>query len=309
MEKANQHIPAAEKAKQLLNGQKEALEPYLPSKQLPQIMTKSGSAFLKKYICSKANEKDLTEIQIQLLARKYAFQDILNGKVHILPYWDKDLNTYRYQVVASIHEMMAKADATGLLDGVLDESDATEEKSPTWAQTTVWKKGCTHPFVTKVWYREYARKTREGKLFSMWAEKGDVMLKKCSRATALRLAFAAVLMDHILAEELGIEEPAPVVIQEYDVSQEQQEEVFVNGEQIEEESLESVEQKVKPENGDAKRKVAFLREAESLINEISLAKGEQFSTDKIGSLGYENIDQVPINDFARVIKELKSLIA
>ena len=56
-----------------------------------------------------------------------------------------------------------------------------------WAK--VFIKGMSTPYYSAVDWREYAQKTKEGKLTSMWASKPTTMIRKVALSQALREAF------------------------------------------------------------------------------------------------------------------------
>mgnify|MGYP002737664051 CR=1 FL=1 len=162
---------------------------------VPQINTPDAEKFIKTYICQKAQTQDLKEIQMQLVANGYNLMDVISKRVHVVPFMSA--GTVKYTIVVSIHEMIAKADATGTLDGIEVTSDGGDKQHPTWAQTTVWKKGCSHPFTKKVFWSEYFRPN-----IAMWVNKPTTMLEKTSTAHALRLAGYTNLFEESEIEEI-----------------------------------------------------------------------------------------------------------
>lgn len=243
---------------------------------VPAINTPEAERFIKLYICDKAQPKDLKEIQMQLFVNGYTLADVIAKKVHILPFYEGGQT--KYCVVVSIHEMIAKADATGTLDGIEVTSDGSNGEKPTWAQTTVWKKGCSHPFTKKVFFAEYNRPK-----FRMWMEKPITMLEKTSTAHALRLAGFTSLLEESEVEVVEDTRPS---------------EEALNGL----EAVSAPNDTTKPHNPE--EKVAFLKRCESAF---SWMKKHKVSPDQymkvFGDLGYEKPEQVSNIEHMNTITE------
>lgn len=157
---------------------------------VPALSTREAEAFVKKYVCEKANADNIKEIIIQLAAFGYDLNDVVKKKVHVVPFGAK------YGIVISIHEMLARADKTGELDGIETTSDGGNGKKPTEATATVYRKTCSRPFVKRVFWSEYAAQN------SMWNNKPNTMLEKVALAQTLRLAFPLNLEGLYATEEI-----------------------------------------------------------------------------------------------------------
>jgi phage recombination protein Bet len=77
-------------------------------------------------------------------------------------------------------------------------------KPPAAAKTTVYRKGCQHPFTGVARYGAY----QQGN--SMWSKMPDTMIAKVSEALALRKAFPAELSGLYSSEEMQQSDDAPM---------------------------------------------------------------------------------------------------
>lgn len=73
----------------------------------------------------------------------------------------------------------------------------------------VYLKDKQYPTKAIVSFEEYAQKTKEGKLNSMWSSKGATMIRKVAQSQALREAFPKELRGLYQQEEMGIEHKLP----------------------------------------------------------------------------------------------------
>ena len=73
----------------------------------------------------------------------------------------------------------------------------------------VYLKDKQYPTKAIVSFDEYAQKTKEGKLNSMWATKGATMIRKVAQSQALREAFPKELRGLYQQEEMGVEHKLP----------------------------------------------------------------------------------------------------
>lgn len=73
----------------------------------------------------------------------------------------------------------------------------------------VYLKDKQYPTKAIVSFEEYAQKTKEGKLNSMWATKGATMIRKVAQSQALREAFPKELRGLYQQEEMGVEHKLP----------------------------------------------------------------------------------------------------
>lgn len=82
-----------------------------------------------------------------------------------------------------------------------------EELVGGWCE--VYLKDKDFPTKALVSFEEYAQKTKEGKLNSMWSSKGATMIRKVAQSQALREAFPKELRGLYQQEEMGIEQKLP----------------------------------------------------------------------------------------------------
>lgn len=106
-------------------------------------------------------------------------------------------------IICGIGGMLKNANRDGLLDGVKVEFEENEAGVLISCTGRVWRKGCAHPFESRVFYHEYVQTTKEGKPNRMWGTKPHIMIQKVAIASALRLAFATELAGVYVAEEFA----------------------------------------------------------------------------------------------------------
>lgn len=252
---------------------------------VPAINTPEAERFIKTYICQKAQTQDLQEIKFQLVANGYNLLDVIAKRAHVVPFMSG--GSLKYTIVVSIHEMIAKADATGTLDGIEVTSDGGDKQHPTWAQTTVWKKGCSHPFTKKVWWSEYFRSNN-----AMWVNKPTTMLEKTSTAHALRLAGYTNLLEESEVEIVDDVRPSEEAIAGTPATTKPND-------------------PTKPSNRDAK--IEFLKNCEGAYTWFNKHKVERDRYDSVlGALGFEKPEQVNdpetmskiTDEYKRIMKEI-----
>ena len=109
-------------------------------------------------------------------------------------------------IQAGIDGLRAIAERTGELDGSTTEwcgddgqwSDVwLSAKPPAAAKTTIWRKGCSRPFVGVARFADY--NAGQG----LWSKMPAAMIAKCSEALALRKAFPANLSDVYSTDEMA----------------------------------------------------------------------------------------------------------
>jgi phage recombination protein Bet len=116
-----------------------------------------------------------------------------------------------YEAYRRRAEKIGDMDGGILVDTVLDEQTALPIKST----ATLYRKGKTHAYSKTVYFNEFAQKTVDGRLMSLWASKPIFMLEKVAEATLLRMAYPCEFeaMPYI-AEEMPIGEEAVNVKEE-----------------------------------------------------------------------------------------------
>lgn len=82
-----------------------------------------------------------------------------------------------------------------------------EELVGGWCE--VYLKDKDYPTKSLVSFEEYAQKTKEGRLNSMWSGKGATMIRKVAQSQALREAFPKELRGLYQQEEMGVEHKLP----------------------------------------------------------------------------------------------------
>lgn len=82
-----------------------------------------------------------------------------------------------------------------------------EELVGGWCE--VYLKDKDYPTKSLVSFEEYAQKTKEGRLNSMWSGKGATMIRKVAQSQALREAFPKELRGLYQQEEMGVEDKLP----------------------------------------------------------------------------------------------------
>ncbi|WP_297136051.1 phage recombination protein Bet [Terrisporobacter sp.] len=93
-------------------------------------------------------------------------------------------------------------------DGKVEEREGSlklpgEQVVGGWCE--VYLKDKSYPTKALVSFEEYAQKTKEGKLNSMWSIKGATMIRKVAQSQALREAFPEELRGLYQQEEMGVD--------------------------------------------------------------------------------------------------------
>ena len=108
-------------------------------------------------------------------------------------------------IMTSIDGLRSIAERTGELDGSSTEWCGDDgiwadvwlgNKPPAAAKTTIWRKGCTHPFVGTALFRDY--NASQG----MWNKMPAAMIAKCSESLALRKSFPHNLSGLYSSDEM-----------------------------------------------------------------------------------------------------------
>lgn len=154
-------------------------------------MSEDQKALLKQ-ACSSANLNDSQFALLVEVARRSGL-DPFRRHLYGLFFAGK------FTLVTGIDGFRAVARRNGLcgVDEVVytyDEKDK-DQKFPKTATATVYRRGedGRERYAVTVWWREFARYTKDGKLQENWLTKGHVMLGKCAKAQAFREGFTESL--------------------------------------------------------------------------------------------------------------------
>ena len=157
-------------------------------------------------------EATLEDFQMFLYVTESRDMDPLLGEVYCRKQWDRESQEHRLIILDGVHGLLKSADKTGELNGIkttFQEIDTETGKKLLSATTCVWRKGCDQPFEFTAYWDEFVG-LHNGSPNYFWANKGHVMLGKCSTAGSLRLAFAAALAGVYIPEEFDhTETPEP----------------------------------------------------------------------------------------------------
>lgn len=190
-------------------------------------MTKDEKALIKKDEGAIDFKLRFKKPELELI-RKHIAEGATAGEFELFVYdaQSRGLNPLKKQIYfvkyggkpshqVGIDGYRAIAESTGKYDGQ-DETvygdDFTYNNSltaPEWAQATVYKKGCSRPFVARVYFKEYVQ-VFGSKVGSQWAQRPYHMLAKCAEALALRKAFPEQLSGLHATGEVN-DDDAPVV--------------------------------------------------------------------------------------------------
>lgn len=137
---------------------------------------------------------------------KYELNPLLN-EVH-LEYRGKE-DKRRSSIVVHIDAYRRHAAAHDLIDGC-SQTEGSHEELGYFVETTLYKKGCVHPFMARAYYGEYVQ-TYNGVVTDMWKKK-FVMTAKCSEALANRKAgiLVGTLSEEEASSGTAYEDPTPV---------------------------------------------------------------------------------------------------
>lgn len=175
----------------------------------PRLEKDDFISFIHKCVLSGADPR---KDQVYLIPREVGYK-LPNGQ------WAPDKKV-KGTVVFAYQFFIARAHATGLLDGFEVESTIDEYTCPSTgknkksitAKATVYRKDQRYPVTYKARFWEFAGMDRRGQLSPQWASKPYLMIEKCAIANAMRLAFPDQMSGMYTREEMSHEQNEPINI-------------------------------------------------------------------------------------------------
>lgn len=137
-------------------------------------------------------------------------------QVYFVKRWDSQKRCETWAVQVSIDGLRAIAERTGLYAGQ-DEPEYEYEDNGAirLCKVRVYRKDWGgRACVGVAHWREYVQLSREGKPTSMWAKYAHIMIAKCAEALALRKAFPEAASGLYTSEEIPIEQPQRVDVEQ-----------------------------------------------------------------------------------------------
>ncbi len=139
----------------------------------------------------------------------------ITQQIHFVKRWNSQRRCEVWAAQTGIDGFRSIAERTGLYEGQ-DEPEYVYGKDGRLSvvKVRVYRKDWSRPAVGIAHFEEFAQRTKEGNLTSMWATKPHVMLSKCAEAQAFRRGFPDDTSGLYAPEEMGDEDerevnPAP----------------------------------------------------------------------------------------------------
>lgn len=148
--------------------------------------------------------KNCTDDEFKVLlyvAHKYNL-DPLTKQIYSQKYNDKPA-----AIIITYAGMLEIANRGNMLEGISSEVVYDAKGNLAGARSTLWKKGCTHPFMTEVDIEEYFQYDRAGKPMGLWGSKPKTMIRKVANAQNIRQAFS--LGQMYIEDEMPVVDSAP----------------------------------------------------------------------------------------------------
>jgi phage recombination protein Bet len=164
-----------------------------------------------KFLPSRNNVDEQTKFQFLEVCKNFQLNPF-KKEIYLILRRQKD-KTENYvdvfNIVVGYEAYRRRAEKMDDMDGGITVDTALDEQTalPVKSTATLYRKGKTHAYTKTVYFNEFAQKTMDGRLMSLWATKPIFLLEKVAEATLLRMAYPCEFeaMPYI-AEEMPLSE-------------------------------------------------------------------------------------------------------